>query len=75
MFNNCLKVIIACSLIASLSGCIVYSTDRDPNCPCCQQKYTNGMRPVNEPFVCPYHRRHFDGCRYCETQQRYQKGR
>ncbi len=73
--KNCVKAIIAGSLIASLSGCIVYSTDRNPECPCYQQKYINGTRPVNEPFVCPYHRRHFDGCRYCETQQRYQKGR
>lgn len=74
MFNNCLKVIIACSLIASLSGCIVYSTDRDPNCPCCQQNYVNGTRLTDKFSVCPYHRRPFDGCRYCEYE-RQRKGR
>lgn len=74
MFNNCLKVIIACSLFASLSGCIVYSTDRDPNCPCYQQNYVNGTRLADKFSVCPYHRRPFDGCRYCE-HERQRKGR
>lgn len=75
MLKKCLKAIIVSSLIVSLSGCIVYRADRDPDCPCYQQKYINGTRPANESSVCPYHRRPFDGCRYCETQQRHQKGR